>query len=103
MGKRIEADAGHLSSAASDIQRTFPEATVRWDTRSSPYMVTVSMGPALVRAFIEPEVLAQRGDIYDAFTRRVSELMTDSISQAEHHASLDGANGNGKRARSRFN
>jgi hypothetical protein len=81
MGKNSAADGNgaHISAAESDILKTFPRARITWDTGASPYMVSISMEEALVRAFIEPEALAQRGDIYDAFTRRVSELLTDSM------------------------
>ena len=71
-----------LSAAEDDILRTFPEAKVSWDTRTSPYMVSVAINGALVRAFIEPDVLVERGTLYDAFTRRVAELAVDSISKA---------------------
>jgi hypothetical protein len=42
-------------------------------------MVSVSVDSALARGFIEPEALAERGETYEAFTRRLSELITDSM------------------------
>jgi hypothetical protein len=79
MGRTTAADAAHLSAAEGDILRTFPGAAIKWDTQASPYMVSVSVDGALARAFIEPEALGERGDAYDAFARRLSELITDSM------------------------
>ena len=79
MGKDAITNATHLTAAEGDILRTFPGAKIKWQTGASPYMVSISVEEALVRAFIEPEALVQRGEIYDAFTRRVAELLTDSM------------------------
>ena len=96
MEPKTTTHAPHLAAAETDILRTFPEARITWDTRVSPYMIAVSVDGALVRAFIEPAVLAQRGEIYDAFTRRISELIVDSVTSAARHAPLDGSDrGNG--------
>jgi hypothetical protein len=79
MGKNVPTNGReHLSAATDDILRTFPSAEIRWDTRTMPYMISVAVDGAIVRAFIEPVELAQRGEIYDAFTRRISELVTDA-------------------------
>jgi hypothetical protein len=67
-----------LSAATDDLLRTFPGADIRWDTRTSPYMVSVAVDGAIVRAFIEPVALAERGELYDSFTRRIAELVVDS-------------------------
>src|SRR5688572_1768121 len=93
MGKQTEANGTHLSAAEADIQREYPAAQIKWDTAASPYMVSVSVDSALARGFIEPEALAERGDIYEAFTRRLSELITDSMT--DHSRS----NGNGDLAK----
>jgi hypothetical protein len=82
MGKMNGVDRDHLSAAEADIVREYPAARVKWDTLASPYMVSVQVDGALARGFIEPEALAERGEIYEAFTRRLSELLTDSI--ADH-------------------
>jgi hypothetical protein len=87
MGKQINGNAPHLSAAEADILREYPAAAIKWDTVTSPYMVSVQVDGALARGFIEPAALAERGEIYEAFTRRLSELLTDSI--ADH------AKGNG--------
>lgn len=87
MGTRNGANAAHLSAAEADIRRKYPAATIKWDTAASPYMVSVSVDGALARGFIEPEALAERGEMYEAFTRRLSELLTDSMT--------DHARGNG--------
>jgi hypothetical protein len=79
MGKMNGVERTHLSAAEADILRTFPGATIKWDTQASPYMVSVAVDGALARGFIEPEALAERGEVYDAFTRRISELVTDSM------------------------
>jgi hypothetical protein len=81
MGKQTNGSAPQLAAAEADILRTFPGATIKWDTQASPYMVSVQLDGALARGFIEPEALAERGEIYDAFTRRISELVTDSMSE----------------------
>ena len=81
MGKINGVDRAHLSAAEADILRTFPGATIRWDTQASPYMVSVQVDGALARGFIEPEALAARGEVYDAFARRISELVTDSMTE----------------------
>lgn len=81
MGKQTNGSAPHLAAAEADILRTFPGATIKWDTQASPYMVSVQVDGALARGFIEPEALAERGEIYDAFARRISELVTDSTSE----------------------
>src|SRR5688572_13229656 len=75
------ANGAHLSAAEADIVREYPAATIRWDTAASPYMVSVQVDGALARGFIEPEALAERGEIYEAFTRRLSELLTDSMTE----------------------
>lgn len=78
MGKRIAPDEAHLSAASDDIRRSFPDAGVRWDTGTSPYMVSVSLDGVLVRVFVEPAALVEREARYDEFTRRVSELLIDA-------------------------
>jgi hypothetical protein len=90
MGTNNGANAAHLSAAEADILREYPSSTIKWDTAASPYMVSVSVDGALARGFIEPEALAQRGEIYEAFTRRLSELLTDSMAdQSRNNASED--------------
>jgi hypothetical protein len=79
MEKKNGANGAHLSAAEADILREYPAARIKWDTVTSPYMVSVSVDSALARGFIEPEALAERGETYEAFTRRLSELITDSM------------------------
>ena len=93
MEKSNGANGAHLSAAEADIQREYPAAKIKWDTATSPYMVSVSVDNALARGFIEAEALAERGEIYQAFTRRLSELITDSMTD---HAA---GNGNGDLAK----
>jgi hypothetical protein len=82
MGRRAIASPAHLSSAEKDILRAFPEASIKWDTGMAPHMVSIVINGALIRAFVEPEVLAERGDIYVAFSRRIMELIEASIPKA---------------------
>ncbi len=79
MGKDGRANGEHLSAAEADILREYPAAKIKWDTATSPYMVSVSVDSALARGFIEADALAERGELYEAFTRRLSELLTDSM------------------------
>ena len=79
MVKNAGTNGAHLSAAEADIQREYPAATIKWDTATSPYMVSVQVDGALARGFIEPEALAERGELYEAFTRRLSELLTDAM------------------------
>jgi hypothetical protein len=85
MAKQPADPAESLAAARTDILRTFPEAAVKWETKASPYMVSVSIDGALVRAFIEPAALAERGRLYDAFIRRIAELLTDASKPSERH------------------
>lgn len=92
MGRKMTVDStAPLAAAEADILRTYPGARIKWDTQASPYMVSISVDGALVRGFIEAEALAQRGEVYDAFSRRLSELMTGSMSKAEHNGSDHGS------------
>jgi hypothetical protein len=84
------ANGAHISAAEADILREYPGATIKWDTATSPYMVSVAVDGALARGFIEPAALAERGEVYEAFTRRISELITDSMTDhAKANASED--------------
>jgi len=46
--------------------------------RMEPYMVTVTVGRSTVRGFIEPAELEERGQIYQALLKRLSEQIADS-------------------------
>jgi len=98
MGTNIKPNPAHLSAAEADILREYPAATIRWDTATSPYMVSVAVDGALARGFIEPETLAQRGETYEAFTRRISELITDSMTDHAKGNGSDDLAGAGVRA-----
>jgi hypothetical protein len=90
MGTKNGANAEHLAATEADIRREYPAATIKWDTATSPYMVSVAVDGALARGFIEPEALAERGEVYEAFKRRLSELVTDSMTDhAKENASDD--------------
>ena len=88
MGRSTLIDPAHLSAAEADILREYPAATIKWDTATSPYMVSVAVDGALARGFIEPEALAERSEVYEAFTRRLSELLMDSMTD---HAKAQGS------------
>jgi hypothetical protein len=79
MGTRNQPDAAQLSAAEADVRREYPAAAIKWDTTASPYMISISVDGALARGFIEPEALAERGEMYEAFRRRLSELLTDAM------------------------
>ena len=65
-------------AAVEEITRQYPGAVVTWDLRMEPYMIVITVGRSTVRGFIELKELEERGRMYEALLRRLSEQITDS-------------------------
>jgi hypothetical protein len=57
----------NLVCIARDIHAQFPDASVSWDTKTTPYLVTVGLHGGRYRVFIEPGDMKTGTPVYERF------------------------------------
>jgi hypothetical protein len=70
----------NLRAMAEDVQRVHPGAEVEWDTDIDPHMVTITLGRAKARGFLESKDIAERGEMYRNWLDRMLAQLVDSQS-----------------------
>jgi hypothetical protein len=67
----------NLVCIARDIHAQFPGAIVSWDTKTTPYLITVGLHGGRYRVFLEPGDMMTGTPVYERFIAGIlSELRT---------------------------
>jgi hypothetical protein len=81
--------SGVLERAAKDITAQCSGVTqISWNDgnggqEQGPYMVTVLANGSRIRAFVEPSVLAERGEAYQGFLAKIGQQVIEGLGRSE--------------------
>ena len=70
-----------LVNLTAELHEAFPKADLSWDTKVSPYLLTLNVNGIKIRACIEHAEVEQRGPLYDRLKARLQELVISSLSR----------------------